>query len=188
MSFETFAFLAVMFGVILSLGIAALLSAAGSMLKSRAEARPYWVYVAWVLLQLVLYLHIWWSFWNLQRVVAEWTFFNFLFLLMGPTALFLATQVSLPDSTTTEDSEAHYYRVHRVFFSLVAIVVAWELAAVALFFHETDPLLGLQIVALVVLATLAYSENRSLHAGLTLASWGLFLVGVAGYGLRLGSA
>ena len=107
---------------------------------------------------------------------------------MGPATLFLATQVSLLDPSGEEDGETHYYRVHRIFFGLLIIVVVWEAAAVRVFFGDADPLLGLQAVVLLVLATLAYSKNRSLHAKLTAVSWGLFLVGVVAYGLRLGAA
>ena len=188
MNFETFAFLAVMFGVILSLGIASLLSAMGSMLRSWSQARPYWVYAAWLLLQLMLYLHIWWNFWSLQQAVAEWNFFLFLVLLVGPAALFMATQVLLFEPSADVDSEKHYFDVHRVFFTLLALVVIWEMATAPLFFGETDPVMGLQFVVLVVLATLATSKRRALHGGLTLVSGALFFAGVVGYGLRLMSS
>ena len=187
MSFETFGFLAVMYGVILSLGIAALLAAMGAMLRSFSSGRPYWVYASWVGLQLVLYLHVWWNLWGLQQAVADWNFFLFIMLLLGPAALFLSTQVLLFEPSSGTDTREHYFTVHRIFFALVATVVAWELAAGPLFFGAPAPEMALQIAVLIVLVALIVSKRPALHGWLAIASWVLFVVGVVSDGLHLGA-
>ena len=141
------------------------------------------------MLQLLLYLHIWWSLWGLRHAPGELNFFSFIALLLGPAVLFLSTQVLLFDASAHTDSKQHYFRIHRIFFTLIAVVVVWEIVTRPLFFGETEPLLRLQLVVLVVLAALATSKSPSLHGWLAIASWVLFLAGAVGYGLRLtGSA
>lgn len=188
MSYEQFAFLGVMFGVILSLGVAALLTELGTLLQRRGQPPGYWVYASWVLLQLMLYLHIWWSLWSLQQAIAEWNFFLFIVLLLGPAALFLATRVFLSEPGPGADTEQHYFTVRRIFFGLLACVVVWELVAGPLLFGVRDPLLWLQLCVLVVLLVLATSKNRRVHGWLTVAIWVLFVTGVIGDGLHMTSS
>ncbi len=62
MTVSAFPFLAVMFAVLLGMGVVRLITAVGEMVKHRAQVRPYWLHGAWLSLLLLLYFHVWWSF------------------------------------------------------------------------------------------------------------------------------
>ena len=62
----------------------------------------------------------WWIFYR-WRNQQPWTFFLFVFVLILPTILYLASIVLFPlESAVDEfvDYKAHYYANHRVFFIL----------------------------------------------------------------------
>ena len=187
MTFETFAFLGVMYGVILSLGPRfdidrhrddATARAAGTTSSSGSTVRGWSC-------SSCSNLHVWWSLWNLQQAVAEWNFVMFLVLLLGPSALFLSTQVLLFEPGSATDTREHYFSVHRVFFALLALVVVWELAAAPLFFGTRDPLAGLQLVVLAIFAALATTKKPTVHAALAVVSWVIFVGSIVGHGAGL---
>src|SRR5260370_39750271 len=75
---------------------------------------------------LFLYLVIaWWIFYR-WRDQQPWTFYLFLFVLISPTILYLASLLLFPregDADTAIDYKAHYYANHRAFFILFALFV-----------------------------------------------------------------
>ena len=95
------------------------------MLQARSRHRIYWVHVIWIV-NLFLYLVIaWWIFYR-WRDQQPWTFYLFLFVLISPTILYLASLLMFPregDVDTAIDYKAHYYANHRAFFILFALFV-----------------------------------------------------------------
>src|SRR5437899_5111474 len=92
---DSFNFLSVLISVILALGMTRVLAGVGEMLQARARRRIYWVHVVWIV-NLFLYLVVaWWIFYR-WRNQQPWTFFLFIFVLISPTILFLASIVLFP--------------------------------------------------------------------------------------------
>jgi hypothetical protein len=79
----------------------------------------------WIL-NLFLYLVIaWWIFYR-WRDQQPWNFYLFLFVLISPTVLYLASLLLFPregDVDTVIDYKAHYYANHRAFFILFALFI-----------------------------------------------------------------
>ncbi len=94
------------------------LAGVGEMLQARSRHRIYWVHVIWIV-NLFLYLVIaWWIFYR-WRDQQPWNFYLFLFVLISPTILYLASLLLFPregDLDTAIDYKAHYYANHRAFF------------------------------------------------------------------------
>jgi hypothetical protein len=73
---------------------------------------------------LFLYLVVaWWIFYR-WRNQQPWTFSLFIFVLIAPTILYLASIVLFPPESSLDDFvnyKTHYYSNHRVFFVLFAV-------------------------------------------------------------------
>src|SRR5881227_1666552 len=120
---DQFSYLSVLISIILALGMTRVLAGIGEMLQARSRRRVYWVHAVWVF-NLFLFLVIaWWVFyrWRNQR---PWTFFLFVFVLISPTILYLASVLLFPregDVDLTVKYKTHYYANHRAFFILFAL-------------------------------------------------------------------
>ena len=185
---SVFTFLSAMFGVLVALGIARLISALAFFTTTREPVRVYWVHGAWILFILLLYLHLWWSLWDL-RAVESWNYFKYLFLLVGPAALYLATSLLIPntDRETDFDSHEYYLRVHRKFFITLAVATAWGMLLYPVFMGQPDPVLEWLLLFLALVVVLAVTRNEKAHAGLTIAAWALFLTWVISFGMQHGT-
>ena len=83
------------------------------------------MHAVWIV-NLFLYLVVaWWIFyrWGNQQ---PWTFFLFVFVLISPTILYLASLLLFPREIATDelvDYKTHFYANHRAFFILFALFV-----------------------------------------------------------------
>ncbi len=114
-----FEYLSVLISIILALGMTRVLGGVGEMLQARSHRRIYWVHAIWII-NLFLYLVIaWWIFYR-WRNQQPWTFFLFVFVLISPTVLYLASLLLFPresDVGRVIDYKTHYYANHRAFLS-----------------------------------------------------------------------
>jgi len=118
-----FEYLSVLISIILALGMTRVLGGVGEMLQARSHRRIYWVHAIWII-NLFLYLVIaWWIFyrWRNQR---PWSFLLFVFVLISPTILYLASLLLFPRESEADlavDYKTHYYANHRAFFILFGL-------------------------------------------------------------------
>ena len=120
---NAFEYLSVLISIILALGMTRVLAGVGEMLQARSRRRIYWVHVLWIV-NVFLYLVVaWWIFYR-WRNEQPWTFFLFIFVLISPTILYLASILLFPPESDLEESidyKTHYYANHRAFFVLFAM-------------------------------------------------------------------
>ncbi|HEY9380849.1 MAG TPA: hypothetical protein VIQ01_06340 [Burkholderiales bacterium] len=123
---EAFNYLSVVISIILGLGIGDLLSGCARLIYARESLAINWLYGAWVVLLLPVYLVYWWAFWDYRKQV-RWTFIAFFFLLVGPIGLYLITVLLLPETSPQRpfDASAHYLQIRRWFFGLWALLQVW---------------------------------------------------------------
>jgi len=118
-----FDYLSVLISIVLALGMTRVLAGVGEMLQARSHRRIYWVHAIWIV-NLFLYLVVaWWIFYR-WRNQQPWTFFLFIFVLISPTILYLASLLLFPregDVDLAVDYKTHYYANHRAFFILFAL-------------------------------------------------------------------
>jgi len=127
---DPFSYLSVLISIILALGMTRVLAGVGEMLQARSRRRIYWVHTVWIL-NLFLYLVVaWWIFYR-WRNQQPWTFFLFVFVLISPTILYLASILLFPPETASAervDYKTHYYGNHRAFFILFALFTPIDIA------------------------------------------------------------
>lgn len=120
---SAFEYLSVLISIILALGMTRVLAGVGEMLQARSRRRIYWVHAVWIV-NLFLYLVVaWWIFYR-WRNQQPWTFLLFLFVLISPTILYLASLLLFPregDVDESIDYKTHYYANHRAFFILFGL-------------------------------------------------------------------
>ena len=167
---NAFDYLSVLISIILALGMTRVLAGVGEMLQARLHRRIYWVHVVWIV-NLFLYLVVaWWIFYR-WRNQQTWTFFLFLFVLISPTILYLASLLLFPPESDLEemlDYKTHYYANHRVFFILFALFTPVDIVDSLL--KGVPHLLGLgpqyfvsSVLYTVGLVTAAITSNERYH-------------------------
>src|SRR3989442_15726332 len=118
-----FEYLSVLISIVLALGMTRVLAGVGEMLQASSHRSLYWVHILWVV-NLFLYLVVaWWIFYR-WRNQQPWTFFLFVFVLISPTILFLASLLLFPRECSIDESisyKAHFYANHRAFFILFGL-------------------------------------------------------------------
>jgi len=164
-----FEYIAVAFSIVLSLGVASLLS---SVRRVFAPGRRYWIHGTWILILLFNHAVGWWSIWSFSAV-ESWTLLTFLLVLLQPALLYLLASLLVGDEpASTESWEVHFFEIRRWFFIvrtvyMAAIIVAsWELLDIALVhparlaggFHIAVSILGVSTV------------NRRAHGALAVLS------------------
>jgi hypothetical protein len=127
---NAFEYLSVLISIILALGMTRVLGGVGEMLQARSHRRIYWVHAIWII-NLFLYLVIaWWIFYR-WRNREPWRFLLFVFVLISPTLLYLASLLLFPrerDIDAAIDYKTHYYANHRAFFILFALFTPVDIA------------------------------------------------------------
>jgi hypothetical protein len=123
---NAFEYLSVLISIILALGMTRVLAGVGDMLQACSPRRVYWVHAIWIMNVFLCLVIQWWIFYR-WRNQQPWTFFLFVFVLIAPTLLYLASLLLFPresDIDVAVDYKAHYYGNHRAFFILLALFIA----------------------------------------------------------------
>jgi hypothetical protein len=163
---DGFNYLSVMVSIVLGLGLTQLFAGIGNLVQVRRRVKLYPLHSLWVLLLIILHLHMWWSFWAL-RAVAVWTYATFVYLLIGPAALVIASHIIIPELIDSRiDAERHYFDTSPLFFGILTVAAVWSM-----FF---EPIMGLraflvpfriiQVIGVATLGSCSISKNRRLHA------------------------
>ncbi len=177
---------AIMFIIILSMGIGHILVAAAAMVDRRVARRIDALHVNWTLILLLIYFNFFWHTLDLLAT-EDWVFASFLYMMAGAILIYFATCVLLPNMPADEslDLRAFYFEVSRQFFLLLALLQAWIIGV--------DFLLGtgftsagvVTLVTLLLALLLATSRKITVHVGGTAVAWVLFLGSMVAQSLGL---
>jgi hypothetical protein len=146
------------------------LAGVGEMLQASSHRQIYWVHLLWII-NLFLYLLVaWWVFYR-WRNQQPWTFFLFVFVLISPTILYLASVLLFPregDVDSTVQYKTHYYANHRAFFTLFALftpvdIVDSLLKGVPHFLELGPQYLISSVIYFAGLVTAAITRNERYH-------------------------
>lgn len=167
---------AIMFVVLLSIGIGNILMSLASMVDRRSPVTASRMHISWIVLLLLVYFSL---FWHTLDVLSmeQWTFAEFLYIILGPVLILFASQVLLPNSSNTDvgDLTELYFEVSRPFFLFLAASQLWVNGVDLILMDGLTRAGAMNGVAVVFALLLAFSRNRKVHLVLTVAMWLLFL-------------
>lgn len=167
---DPFSYLSVLISIILALGMTRVLAGIGEMLQARSHRRIYWVHAIWAV-NLFIYLVVaWWIFYR-WRNQQPWTFYLFVFVLISPTILYLASLILFPregSAGETINYKTHFYANHRAFFILMALfgpvdVVDTLLKGLPHFLELGWPYIVSSALFLAGLGTAAITRSERFH-------------------------
>lgn len=118
-----FEYLSVFLSVIMGLGVTHVLVGFSKTIHYRQTLELSWVHTLWAVNILIYIVIIWWGmFWWSKQI--QWSFFEFLLLLLYAITLFLAASLLYPwDMTKNFDFRAHFDETRVWFFSV--FLFAW---------------------------------------------------------------
>ncbi len=167
---------AMMFVMILSIGIGNILMGLASILHRGSAVRVHWIPLSWVVILLITHLELFWQTLDIVSV-ESWRFGAFLYVISGPVALLFATSLMLPESAEAADGDyrVQYFAVSRRFFSLFVLVMLWMIGVDLFLADGLGPVGMWNGVQAGVFAVLAVSEAERIHQGATLLAWAVCL-------------
>jgi hypothetical protein len=93
---SAFEFLSVGLSFVLGLGVTTVLLSVVRLFRIRATVRWDWIPLAWAVMIFVAQIQYWWGIFEFGGR-SEWSFGDFLLLLIAALALFVASSVVLPE-------------------------------------------------------------------------------------------
>ncbi|MDJ0853045.1 MAG: hypothetical protein QNK04_32135 [Myxococcota bacterium] len=91
-------------GVIIGLGVARIVMLVSQYVQKRERVRFSVIHAVWTILLFLLFVGMWWISWGLRYVEAErWSFYTLLYLLAGPSLVYLPSMLLLPEVPDERD-------------------------------------------------------------------------------------
>ena len=167
---DPFSYLSVLISIVLALGMTRVLAGVGEMLQARSRRRVYWVQAVWAGNLFVYLVMAWWIFYR-WRNQPQWNFYLFVFVLISPTILYLASLILFPRENAADESinyKTHFYANHRAFFILLALfgpvdVLDTLLKGVGHFLELGLPYVASTTIFLIGLIVAATTRNERFH-------------------------
>ena len=130
---DEFSYLSVLISIILGLGMTQLLSGFARWIEQRETFRAYGPAMAWAAMLLLVHIQGWWSMFGMRHH-RDWTFLEFVIVLLQPITLFLMSALVLPGANSPElDLRRNYFAQTRWLFGLMlALLVISVVKDVAL--------------------------------------------------------
>lgn len=169
---------AMMFIVIITIGIGNILMAIAGTVGQGWSRKEDGMHTSWVVLILLAHFNLFWHTLDLLDV-ETWSFIGFLYVVMGPILLFLATSILISGGDEASRGNEHYYAVRRSFFTWLALLQLWFIGIDFVLRGELIGSTAINGAALVVVLGLRATAKESHHLLGTSVMWALYLTGVA---------
>jgi hypothetical protein len=151
-----------------------------TIIDKSAGVKVWWVQLGWLTF---LWLFVFASYWPVVDILAQpdWTFGEFLYMVLGALLMFLTAYVISPDGTYVgADGPNRYLEVAPLFFGLFAGAQIW-LSVYDLVFRDGSGAVGALGGVLVLMAiALAITKNKTFHKVGSIVLW------VGALGLAMG--
>jgi len=174
--------------VINGLGIVRLLASLTDYLKNNKtfNFKHYWVYTLLLVFQVLLHLLLWWSIIGLHQL-GNINFLSYLYLLIGPTLLYLGTSFMVPDCDTESlNFRTEYYKIRKTCFSFLTAFFFWTIFVWPVFGHSFPITAPLLIIFFLIALTMRITDQPKIHATLIIANYAIYLIFIVLFSTHLG--
>lgn len=181
-------FIIALIAVLNGLGIVRLIGGVGEYLKNHStlNVQHYRVYTLLAIFQLLSHLLLWWSILSIP-VDANINFLSYLYLLIGPTLLYLSTILLIPNiKDKSIDLRTEYYNFRKTFFSILAGFWLWAIFVWPAFGYPFAPTVPLIIVWLLTSLILRLTDNPKVHATLVTTNCVVYVIFIAIFAMQQG--
>lgn len=171
---QVFFHVRVVIGMVVSLGIARVLTGLARFVAHPARHEVWWVHVAWALSLLLTLIHFWW--WEYRLSAVHWRFDRFGFVIAYAVLIFLACALLFPDDINEYDGWRDYFLSRRRwFFGLLAVTLVFDVGDTLIKGGEYLASLGSEYpiriaVTLVACGVAALSASARVHGTLAIAN------------------
>lgn len=175
--------------VINGLGIVQLLTAFSEFLRRRnaIDASHYWLYSLLAIFQVLMHILFWWQILSL-RDADSMNFLLYLYLLVGPTLLFLATSRLIPHwDGERVDLQRVYLEIRKDYYTIMVAFWAWVILVWPVFVGRFPPTVPLLAAFLSTHLVLRFSENLKVHSILVVSNCLLYAAIIAIFAIKMGA-
>lgn len=167
---------AIMFVMILSIGIVNILASLASKIDYRANQKNKGICLSWIVLLLLAHFNMFWHTVDILSIEA-WRFFGFLYIIAGPVLIFFATDLMLPESSHPEasDLKGHYFLVNRRFFFILVLLQLWMIGVDLVFGRGFTGAGGFNLATLAIALILIALQSAKIHVWGAVAAWTVFM-------------
>ena len=166
---------------VVGLGIAQLLSSFGAAIRERFDHALHWMPFAWGSAILLFSVQFWFALFDLDQILADWSWFWYLQILGLAIALYVAGTLVLPSRSSTAKGDLldDYLKNGRyALLALAAYILGWIIPN-AMDNGEVVSLANVLNVLLASLALLTFASRSSkVWLGTTIVFYGIFLYAV----------
>ena len=160
-----FEFISVFIAIVVAFAVSDILVSWGEQIRLRRQIRPYALHTAWSGLLLIVLMAVWWALW-VQRGQTDWTFPEYLLLMVPYLILALIAYIFTPRLDDDDRDIKHYYFDNaRWVFSLGAVcIMSWILYSQVVLDNPLDEPGSLpRFVGLLLMVAVAIWRNERLH-------------------------
>ena len=162
---ETFQHIMTLVSIIIGLGLTQILTNINALIKERRSVKFYWLSLYWAAGAFTVQIQWWWGIYRMKSL-ETWDFYFFLFLILNPITMYLASGTVLPhiQPGTSTDLRSHYYENSRWFFLLCSCNPLLDILRKVIFQHQyITPVNIANLVPLVLFISLAFVKNERYH-------------------------
>jgi hypothetical protein len=177
---------AMMFIVLLTMGIGNIIAALAAIIDKRTPMKADPVHTSWVLLLLLMHFNLFWHVLDILSI-EHWAFLEFLYIVAGAAIMFFATHVLLPDATSTAtDVRSHYFDVRRQFFVLLGLLMIWSIGVDVILAGDGLTPSGVgNLIGLVFFSAMALLSQPGIHKVGAGVGWVFFVAMLTARGLGI---
>lgn len=187
MDTDTFNFMAIIPGIILGLAIVQVLNGVAGMLEHRESIKIYWIHNIWIVAIWLLLIQHWYTIYSWRHFGC--TFISYIYFLIYPTALFIASVILIPDIKTNNsiNLKEYYYSNSQLFFGVIALALIE--AVNRTIFNERTTLSNsdtwYRFSGIIFMVILMFTRNAKIHGVIALFCLGLLLSFILKYNMQL---